>query len=646
MKVGRIHGGALVSWLLVLGGCGQGFVASARPVSVRPRVTVDDPELARRLPALQDALAADGDARGPWLLSYDVESHDGPWRFDIAFSRAFYAERRTRLDGKGAYAFGVDRFGAWLRVGDGPTRVADAAWAREAHTRSAIFRLDFLAPRARDEALYLPRKDEAWDYVFRPYGGHTLTFLVDSARGAPTGWDVLDEFGRLSVCEDVTWTTLRGRRVPEDARCFTLNGFGRTASRAISTHYHVRSVAFAQTPPDWARTDSGRARAPCIVEPVELPMDDELEVHVPVASPSGGSARFLLDSGAFHTYVDEEAAARLGVVPTGEVPLYTEPAWLPADTAWIGVLDRVTVAGVALDGVRVFVMDGLTESVGADGLLGSDFFRRFVVDVDTPTRTVRLWPHGEFDAPPEAAGFVMSSMQSTARITGVVSGVDRGSIALDTGAPVRLVVSSPRMAAVRPRRRGSDIGPSFGDMARSPDYLTNVDGLVLGPFAFPEMPAWGRDRELARLGEGIGLVGMGTMRHLRMMFDLRNRQLYASAGPSFDVLWRSGLELDDADTGAEVTLSLPGSRAFVRGVRAGDVLVGIEGVPVRDALRARQLLASHRGGSVRLMFLRRGYPRNIDVALDVPPDTSDTFRTAEEPARLPRDETGCTADPP
>jgi hypothetical protein len=636
--------------VVALLGCAHSAVVTPR--AARPRPVVDDPELATRLPALEHQLGHSSDRDGAWLVAYDVEAHDGRWRHEIAFTHERYAEQHTRLDPEsaGSYAFGVDPWGAWLRVGDGPVRAADAHWEREARTRAAIFRLDFLAPREGDEALYLPRSDAAWDYVYRPHRGRSLTFLVDPGRGAPIAWDVLDELGRLAICEDVTWATLRGRRVPGRGRCFTPVGPGQSAPHAVASFFHVRSLSLVQALPSWVAPSERRAHAPCLAQHVTIPMEDELEVHVPVeASPprmrersAGASARFLLDSGAWHTYVDEDAAARLGIVPTGEPPFYAEPAWLPADTAWVGVADRLSVAGIPLDGARVFVIDGLAQHVGADGLLGADFFRRFVVDIDAPARVVRIWPHDGFEAPAGAAGFVMSSTQSTARIVGEVSGIERGAIALDTGAPVRLVVSSPRMAAVRPRRRGTAIGPTTGDSVLSPDYLSSVDGLVLGPFVFPEIPAWGRDRERARLGEGIGLIGMGTMRHLRMMFDLRNRQLHARAGPSFDVLWRAGLELDDAETGAEVTHALPGSPAYSRGVRTGDVLVGIEGVPVRDALRARRLLSSHRGGAVRLMFLRRGYPRTVDVALDLPPDTNDPFRTSLEPPDPPPGGSGCT----
>ena len=39
----------------------------------------------------------------------------------------------------------------------------------------------------------------------------------------------------------------------------------------------------------------------------------------------------------------------LGVVPTGEVPYWMEPPWLPSGRVWVGVADHLEW-GVAVDG--------------------------------------------------------------------------------------------------------------------------------------------------------------------------------------------------------------------------------------------------------------------------------------------------------
>jgi hypothetical protein len=313
----------------------------------------------------------------------------------------------------------------------------------------------------------------------------------------------------------------------------------------------------------------------------------------------------------------------MGVVPTGEVPIYIEPPWLPSASSWIGVADRITIEGIPIDGARVLVMDGLAAAAGTAGLLGADFFRRFVVDVDTPSRVVRLIPHDRYGPPADATPmFLHGTLGGSMMVTGEITGVARGPIILDTGASNRVVVHHPGMAAESPRHPGSSVGRWYGDMVQTPDYLTEIGGLALGPFSFPQMPAWGRDRERERLGGGIALVGMGTMRHMRMTFDVRNRTVYVSAGAGYQALARSGLELDDSpDGGAYVTHVVPGSPAAARGIRTDDTLVGVDGVAVYDAPAARTLLAVHRGGPAHITLHRASVYRDVRLALHLPADT-------------------------
>ena len=145
----------------------------------------------------------------------------------------------------------------------------------------------------------------------------------------------------------------------------------------------------------------------------------------------------------------------------------------------------------------------------------------------------------------------------------------------------------------------------------------------------------------------LGLIGMGTMRHLRMIFDFRNRTVYASAGPGYQALVRSGMTLEDADGelgGAFVSRVVPDSRAWSAGVRAGDVLLRVDGVTVRGALDGREAVAAHVGGHARLAFLRSERPRNVVVALRGPAETVDPLRlgyrrrSARTPVSCPADE--------
>ncbi len=577
-----------------------------------------DPLLRSELRSLRRAMES-GPSGDVLALEYSVEGHDGGWRWEVIVGDRLFAERRTKLSTQTSYAFGEDRHGPWFRVGDGPPREAPPEWRRLVRTRAALLRLAFLRPDDAEEAVYMPYDDERWEYVYRPSGGRTVTLLVDEESQRPIEWDVLDELGRLTACRDARWVVRHGRYVLGSTECRAINGDGDRAMRSAVRLAGAEAVAEA---PHWARFAAAPEPRVCLAEATEIPIGDELRIDLPVEA-GGATLPFALDSGAWHTYVDAEAARAMGVVPTGEVPIYIEPPWLPPGSSWIGVVDRMTVAGVPIDGARVLVMEDLAASGGTAGLLGADFFRRFVVDVDTPARTLRLVPHDRFEPDAEStAMFLHGTLGGSMRVTGEVLGVDRGALVLDTGAAVRVVVHSPRMAAVHPRHPGSEVGRFYGDMARSPDYAAEIAGLHLGPFAFPSMPAWGRDRDRERIGGGIGLVGMGTMRHLRMSFDARNRTVYVSAGPSYQALARAGVELeDDVQGGAFVSHVVPHGAAWSGGIAVGDTIVAVDGVRVRDAAEGRALIAGHHGAAARFSVLRMDRRRQTTVALDLPSDT-------------------------
>lgn len=606
-----------------------------------PRWDTTDPLLRRELPELRRALGS-GPSGDVLVLRYDVDGHDGPWVHEMVLGRALYAERRQRLDGASSYAFGEDLRGAWLAVGDGTQRAAEAPWRRETRTQAALYGLEFLRPADAEEAIYLPGDGETWDYVFRPAGGHTLTLAIDRETHQPVSFDRLDSFRRLHMCAQVRWAVRHGRYVPSHMRCESIDAQGHHAMGATST---LIDATYHRAPPTWAQADPHRdSTPPCFDSAVEMAMDEELRVWLPVETPNGLVVPFVLDSGAWHTYVDEDVARVLGVVPTGEAPMYTEPPWLPSNSSWVGVVDRMTVAGIDLDGVRLLVMDGLGTLEEHGGLLGADFFRRFVVDVDTPNHAVRLVSHERFTPPRDSSLMFLHGMGTSGSVMGEVMGVDRGPLILDTGAPIRVVVHAPAMAAVRPRHPGSNVGRFYGDDVPSPDYVTDIDGLRIGPFAFPEMPAWGRDRERDRIGGGIALVGMGTMRHLRMMFDFRNQTLYATAGSGYHALARAGVELDDGEDGAIVSYVVPGGPSQGRGIRAGDVLLSVDGEPLRDAIEARSALADHHGGSVRLRVRREDRTRQITIALEAPGTTADPL-VPGSPGRFPIEGPACAERP-
>jgi len=586
-----------------------------------------DPYLERRLPALRDALAGSAPASVAsagelTTLRYAVESHDGHWTYEILVGPRVYAERRVRADGRSEYAFGEDARGPWLRVRDGAPHVAGPTWRAEVRTRAAVFGLAFLEPGPRDEATMVSAWNGTWEYAYRSPGGRTVTLAIDDRTHEPRSFDGLDGFGRLSMCEDLAWGEREGRAVLVRARCFAVNG---EANRALATSLRLVDVAAidAEERPAWAAISRGRAVARPLDRVVTVPMEEQDSVLLELrgSRPDLPPAPAVLDTGAWWTILDSAAADAFGVVPTGEVPFYMEPAWLPAGSAWIGVVDRITIAGIEIDGARVLVSDELGDSIQGAGLVGWDFISRYVVEVDAPARALRIAPHALYrEAPGAVRLWSYGGLREPPMVRGAIEGAE-GLLVLDTGAPVDVVVTNPAFTARHPRRGGDEVWlHGYTDMRVAADYATEIDDMRIGPFAFPAMPAIARDRDRERVGSGIGLVGMGLMRHMRIAFDLRNREVRLWPGSSYQALVRAGLELDD-DGGrraARVTRVVPGGPADAARLRDNDVLLSIANRRVGGALEAERAVAAYRGRPPRLRVAREGRERSVTMALDPP----------------------------
>lgn len=604
---------ALACTLLFAGGC--------IPYATAGRL---DPALARRLFGLRASMGgSSGRARTTTLsLRYDIDGWDGHWTDEIVVAPDRFVERRRRVDGTaGALTFGEDAAGSFVRAAEGPWRAADGTWRAEARTRRALFGAEFLAPEPGDDAELVGRYRNGWEYSFHAVGARTITLDVSAATGLPTAFDYGDGFGRLVTCEDVEWTKVDGRPVPRSGRCFTgIEAHGRAFRFALAPSCDPRArPAFADVAA-WRGVS-----VPATTTQVYPLAGTGRAAIVPVVLGDTRNApeRFIVDTGAWWTTVDEEVAERDGIVPTGEVPIYEAPPWLPRGEAWVGVADHVRVAGADLVGVRVLVMEGLARGCGSAGLLGANVLSQRVVDFDVPHHELRFVPEEAFRADEGAFHYALRTRGGHgASVPGAIAGLGRGQVMLDTGAETTMVVFAPGVAAVYPRRRGADARFGANDETASPDYWTNIDGAQLGPFALPAMHVAARDRELEGLPNDLAIVGMGVMRLFRIAFDFHRQELYVWPTDAYHALERAGIEVVDAHgDGARIITVARRTPAADARLFPGDRIVAIDDAPVMGADQARRLLADHRGAPTRLRVWRDGHSLEVPLALE--PRTSD-----------------------
>ncbi len=324
------------------------------------------------------------------------------------------------------------------------------------------------------------------------------------------------------------------------------------------------------------------------------------KVHVRAELEDGSEVWLLLDSGANVSILDRDLAERLGLELRGGGT---------ADGAAGGGEFRFAFArapamrlpGVELASRPVAVLERNTQGANghpSSGLLGADLFRRFVVDVDYPNRTMTLHEPETFEY---SGGGVVLPVRLDANAkwrvqATVAAGGQRfpAELIVDTGARGTVGFSAPFLDKHELRELvGAEVlttvGVGVGGEVRH--YLAILDGLEFGGLELEDLPvtlaptdargAYGNpDRD--------GILGAAILERFRAIFDASRGRLILEPSALADepIRWdASGLFLtsegEDFDRIRALAVA-PGSPAERAGIELGDRLVAIDGRPVAE----------------------------------------------------------------
>jgi hypothetical protein len=225
------------------------------------------------------------------------------------------------------------------------------------------------------------------------------------------------------------------------------------------------------------------------------------------AAGSSRPLRFLLDSGASKSVIDLTTARRCGL-RLGRAVLVLGVGGEAEARRVVGF--RGQVAGQALPSdLLALRLDNVIAATGenCDGLLGADFFRDRIVQVDFATRQFRLLT----SCPASATAFALPAKNLNQAICVPIAVNGRASqwVRVDTGCDEAL----QWVASGEPTRLGRKV--SIGVSSASPGYLkTNVK---IGDQLFAGIRTGLHHREIFP-GEA-GLLGNGLLSRFRLTFD-------------------------------------------------------------------------------------------------------------------------------
>jgi hypothetical protein len=259
------------------------------------------------------------------------------------------------------------------------------------------------------------------------------------------------------------------------------------------------------------------------------------------------------------------------------------------------------------------------EGVRIQGMIGYETFRRFVTTIDYHDSRITFRPATATGAFGTAVPFLYDD---TAPLVFGRSGKLTGQFLLDTGNRGSLDFYTPFVIANRlPYTNVHGItgygigGPSYGSLGRTPLFYFGTVPVR------DVVTTYSQDTSGATTEPGTaGNIGGGLLKRFTVTFAYRRQVLYLQPNASYakrESYDRSGLVLVQTKAGLRVIDALTNTPAAQAGIKAGDVIVAVNGAPASSVglLLLRTMLRSAPGTQVKLALQRAGVTRTVTITL-------------------------------
>jgi predicted aspartyl protease len=342
--------------------------------------------------------------------------------------------------------------------------------------------------------------------------------------------------------------------------------------------------------------------------------------------------KFVLDTGAKNTIlIHKEFAQLLGLAYEREITLYGADLSTPIPAYLVRNID-LELPGLNAQRQSILVLENdvfsFEKSTGVpiSGILGIDFFRRFIVKIDYANKRISFYEKAAFDEPlhkyekvPIEVVNGRMYLNTPIRLTPETTLETR--LLLDTGAATSLIVNTNRKdSLILPKSAvKGNIARGLGGNVMG--YTGRVEHFALGHYDFENVVTHFQqlDDSLAMRVVNAGqwregIVGGEVLARFHIVFDYNGAVLYLRPNRNFKKKIRydkSGIFLISTGLGLdtyEVDYVQPNSPAYEAGVRLGDVLRKVNGMSVTFSSLAgiTGKLQGKSGKRIKLEVLRQG----------------------------------------
>ena len=261
------------------------------------------------------------------------------------------------------------------------------------------------------------------------------------------------------------------------------------------------------------------------------------KIYLRVQVNNKGPLSFILDSGAAFDVLDEEQARALNVKFSDEAVVRGAGEGSVHISAGAGV--SLSLAGVEIVKPNITILpihSSISNNEGrdVDGLLGYDFFKRFVVEIDYANKRISIHEPKTYQY--AGAGKIIPLEENKEHIfinaTLVLADGRQSPVQLlvDTGARMGVMLNTPfvnahRLIDTTPQIIDSVISIGVGGSYRS--AVARVESLRMGPFTMKEpVVTLSRSKSGVLAGSDYdGIIGAEILRRFKVIFDYSRQRM-------------------------------------------------------------------------------------------------------------------------
>jgi hypothetical protein len=332
---------------------------------------------------------------------------------------------------------------------------------------------------------------------------------------------------------------------------------------------------------------------------------------------------FVLDTGDDVGIIDLERARELGLKLQGEVR--SGGAGPGSQTGSFVKESTFTISGLGgfSQPIRLALPIGrMAPRLGQDfdGIIGGEFIKEFVVEIDYQTRQLRLYDKTKFNytGPGESIPLQLNSAHHPiieAEVTPIGSTTAKGRFILDIGSGGSLVLHSPFVAEKQLLKQPMNTFKAMGGGAGGEitGRIGRVQEFKIGKFKFSNpLTLFSEDKAGAFANSSLlGNIGAQIMNRFRVFLDYEGHRLILEPNSNFDRPFDRafdglGLLAEGKDYRTfRVREVVPDSPATEAGLQKDDIITEVDGKPASDFSLTQLYEMFERPGSYKLT-VRRG----------------------------------------